>query len=315
MPGLLAIYRKELADHFGSRRFIILYLLVCLASLSATYTAGESVRSALAGNTVPGFVFLYLFTASSGTLPPFITFIGFLGPLVGLALAFDSINGEQNRGTLSRLLSQPIYRDAVINGKFLAGLTTVSAMLVSIVVVVSALGIRILGVLPTFDESVRLLAFLIVCILYVGFWMALSTMFSLLLRQTSTSALAGIATWIFCTFFVTMIASTAANAIVSVDQAMDAQTVIRNAELAQMISRVSPNTLFDEASTAILMPNIPTLSPMVMVSQTIGRLPNPLPLTQSLLLVWPQVVGLLALTSACFAAAYVKFMTQEIRSL
>ena len=39
-----------------------------------------------------------------------------------------------------------------------------------------------------------------------------------------------------------------------------------------------------------------------------------LPFTQSLLIVWPQVVGLLGMTSACFAAAYVAFMRQEVRA-
>src|SRR3990172_6304821 len=232
MPGLLAIYRKELADHFGSRRFIILYLLVCLASLSAAYTAGEAVRSALAGNTVPGFVFLYLFTASSGTLPPFVTFIGFLGPLVGLALAFDAINGEQNRGTLSRLLAQPIYRDSVINGKFLAGLTTVAVMLTSIVLVIYSLDVQLIGVVPTPEEAVRLAVFLVICILYVAFWMALATLFSLLLRQTATSALAGIASWIFFTFFLTMIVSTLTDALVAVDMT-DVDSVLNVANTQQ----------------------------------------------------------------------------------
>ena len=31
-------------------------------------------------------------------------------PLIAIALAFDSINGEFNRRTLSRVLAQPIYR-------------------------------------------------------------------------------------------------------------------------------------------------------------------------------------------------------------
>jgi ABC-2 type transport system permease protein len=30
--------------------------------------------------------------------------------------------------------------------------------------------------------------------------------------------------------------------------------------------------------------------------------------------VWPQIVGLIALTAACFAAAYVSFMRQEVRA-
>ena len=190
MRGLFAVYRKELADQLGSRRFIILFILILFAGLSSVYVAAQSIRDQVANSQN---VFLLMFTTSSGPLPPFFTFISFLGPLVGLALAFDSINGEWNRGTLSRLLAQPIYRDSVVNGKFLAALTTVAVMLTSIVVIVSALGIVELAVIPTSGELLRVIAFLIVCILYVGFWLALATTFSVLLHNTATAALAGIA--------------------------------------------------------------------------------------------------------------------------
>jgi len=314
MPGLLAVYRKELADHLGSRRFVILFLLICLAGLSSVYVAAQSIRDELTGASAPQYTFLLLFTTSSGPLPPFFTFISFLGPLVGLALAFDAINSEQNQGTLSRLLSQPIYRDAVINGKFLAALTTVAVMLIGIVMIVSALGIIRLGVIPTWEELLRLIAFLVVCILFVGFWLALATAYSVLFRQTATSALAGIATWIFFTFFIPMIADTLASALLTVTNVPITEIVLRFENYRRMLARLSPNTLFQEATVAILRPRVRTLGP-ILLREAIGMIPNPLPLKQSLLLIWPQAVGLLALTAFCFAAAYVKFMTQEIRSL
>jgi ABC-2 type transport system permease protein len=53
---------------------------------------------------------------------------------------------------------------------------------------------------------------------------------------------------------------------------------------------------------------------MMMIGIYSGLMPTPLPLSQSLMLVWPQLVGLVALTAICFAAAYIKFMGEEIRS-
>jgi ABC-2 type transport system permease protein len=85
-------------------------------------------------------------------------------------------------------------------------------------------------------------------------------------------------------------------------------------QLRQNLARLSPNTLFQEATLAILMPKVRTLGPILM-RDLIGMLPNPLPFTESLVLIWPQVAGLLALTAVCFAIAYVRFMTQEIRAL
>ena len=75
-----------------------------------------------------------------GALFSMVQFVAFFGPLIGLILGFDAINRERAQGTLVKLLSQPIYRDAVINGKFLAGATTITIMLVSIVLVISGSG-------------------------------------------------------------------------------------------------------------------------------------------------------------------------------
>ncbi len=152
MPGLLAVFRKEMADNFASRRFLIMFTLILLAGLSATYTAAQSIRADVnSADASTGFVFLRLFTVSSGSLPSFVAFVGFLGPLVGLAMGFDAINGEYARGTLSRVLSNPIFRDSVINGKFLAGVTTVAVMLISIALLLGGLGLRLIGIPPTGD--------------------------------------------------------------------------------------------------------------------------------------------------------------------
>ena len=44
------------------------------------------------------------------------------------------------------------------------------------------------------------------------------------------------------------------------------------------------------------------------------QLPSLLSLDQSILLVWPQIVALVAMTTAMFAAAYVLFLRQEVRA-
>ena len=40
----------------------------------------------------------------------------------------------------------------------------------------------------------------------------------------------------------------------------------------------------------------------------------PLPLSQSLLLIWPQITGLIAGLLVLFALAYVAFQRQEVRA-
>ncbi len=79
------------------------------------------------------------------------------------------------------------------------------------------------------------------------------------------------------------------------------------------LMRFSPAQLFSEATTTLLMPSVRSLGPLTM-EQLSGAIPSPLPLGQSLLLVWPQVTGLIAGTILFFALAYVNFMRKEIRS-
>ncbi len=311
MPGLMPIFRKELADHFSSKRFIILFLLVYLAGIAATYIAAQTIRSEVTETTE--FIFLKLFTTSGGILPPFLTFLTFLIPIIGITLGFDAINSERASGNLSRLLSQPIYRDSVINGKFLAGLATLTILLTSIIVLVAGMGLRMIGVPPSSEEALRLMVFLLTSIVYGAFWLALAILFSLLFERTATSALASISLWIFLFFFLFMISGVIADAVVPVTPDSPPELRVRHEEFKGMIERFSPSTLYEEAIIVLLVPSIRSLSPLL-ITQVEKMLPTPLPFEQSLLLIWPHLTSLIALSSLCFAVSYIKFMREEIRS-
>ncbi len=230
-----------------------------------------------------------------------------------MALGFDAINNEQSSGTLSRVLAQPLFRDSVINGKFLAGVATIAVMLLSIILIISGLGLRMIGIPPTLDEVFRVAIFLGISIVYVAFWMSLAVLFSILFRRAATSALAGIAVWIFFTFFMSMIAGVAADTIVPVNAESTTEVLLRHERAHQMVLRASPNTLFEEATIIALVPSFRTLGP-VLEREARGMLPNPLSLDQSLMIIWPHLTSLIALTLICFAISYVRFMRQEIRA-
>ncbi len=310
--GVGTVFRKELADHLNSRRFLILALLVVVTGFSSIYAASRGITKAGSGEGMD-FVFLRLFTNSGNSLPSFVAFISFLCPLVGLALGFDGINGERARGTLSRLLGQPIHRDAVINGKFLAGWAVMALMVISLGLIVAGVELIIIGVPPTLEELTRILLFLLLTIVYAGFWLGLSLLFSLLFRQTATSALAGISIWLLLTVFLGLLAGIAADIIVPVADEASQSIFLRNWTWRQNLSRFSPAILYWEAITTILTPEIRTLGP-VFLEQIEGAIPGTLPLGQSLLLIWPHLTGLVAATLLCFAASYIIFMRQEIRA-
>lgn len=309
----MPVMRKELADHLGSRRFAILFFVIVIAGVLATYQAGQSIRQDVAKAPEQTFVFLRLFT--SGNPVSFVSFVAFLGPLLGIAFGFDSINSEQQRGTLGRLLSQPVYRDDVINGKFLAGLGVVAVTMLCIFFIVAGLGLRMIGVPPTEDELIRLLFFVVISIIYVGFWLALAMLFSLLTKQAATSALASLAVWLFMAIFVTIFAGFIAGVFYPTTDNSPAQQVLDHVGLQQNVARLSPAALYGEATSAILDPELRSTSGLVLLSEAQGMVPGALSLNQSLLLVWPDITATIALTTICFGVAYYTFLRQEVRTL
>ncbi len=312
MRSILTIYRKELSDHFSSNRFLILLALIYIAGLSSTYVALTNIREAASGIT--SNVFLYLFTTGGDILPSFITFISFFIPIIGIIFGFDAINSEKHSGNLSRLLSQPIYRDNVINGKFLAGITTLGIIIASIVFIISGIGLFSIGVPPTAGEILRIFFFIFICIFYGGFWMGLSILFSVVMEKTAASILTAIAIWIFFMFFLPIIANAIANAMVPLDNATVAEQ-IRNFNIEHIISRISPATLFTESITVLLVPVGGNLLFRPIVESDVSQMIlNPLSVGQSMIQVWPQLVVIVALAIICFAASYIIFMRQEIRS-
>ncbi|HZD39621.1 MAG TPA: ABC transporter permease [Terriglobales bacterium] len=304
------VFWKELADHFSSRRFMILLIIIVLSALWATYASGQAIRQN--SETVPAhYAFLLLLTSSGETVFSLATFLGFFGPLVGIVLGFDAISGEYANGTLSRVLSQPIYRDDLINGKFLAGLATVAILWSSILLLVVGLGITLLGFPPNGEELWRMLIFTAVGVCYLGFWLALAMLFSLLFQKTVTAALASMAVWLFMILFMPVISQALAVAIVP--DASTPELIARQANILDLLGRFSPTLLYSESVRVLLDPTERVIG-VALQSQAEGLLATPLALGQSLNLIWPHIITLFGLVIVCFGISYIVFMRAEIRA-
>lgn len=321
MDGIFAIYRKEMEDHFSSMRFLLITALIVMVGVIIASMVGMSIQEELKGMAKPDFIFLLLFT-STGKLFSFVQFIGFFGPLIGIILGFDAINRERSGRTLSKLVAQPIYRDAIINGKFLAGVTMITIVMVSLVLIIAGLGIRLIGVVPGVEEVGRLLIYLVLSILYISFWLGAAILFSVVFRSTATSALASLAVWIGLSFFVGLGGSLLADAVAPMTQTADMQqaadSFLKNAEVQRVASLMSPATLYGDATSTILDPLRKTPRSFVLMGPmerlSLSRFQNPLPLPQSVVIVAPFLISIIAITFLCFGICYAIFMRQEIRS-
>jgi len=214
---------------------------------------------------------------------------------------------------LSLLVSQPIYRDSVINGKFLAALATAGVMTAAILALIGGVSIGRLGIVPNTAEIARSAVFFLASMLYISFWLSLAILFSILFDKTSTSALAALGVWIVLGFFIHMIAGIIADQIVPLGADSTPQELIRHEELRIAIMRFSPAYLLQEVSLAMLNPAVRILGPFS-PNRLQGLIPSPLSLGQSLMVIWPQLTVLAALSIVCFGVSYVAFMRREIRS-
>lgn len=322
--GWMIVGTKEFGDHLLSARFLVLVLVMALAAAVPLYFLSGQIRDAAEAATaqVPAlFLALFWLTPSVNsdiTLPSVVGFIGIVGPLLGLAFSFDAVNGERAEGTLPRLLSQPIHRDDVINGKFAAGLSVIGLVLIAAILAVTAFALIRLGMIPDPSELLRAIVWLLVTFVYISMWLAFGMLLSVVVRRAATSALIGFGVWVLLTFFGRFLVSLVAGVLVAVPSTAQEQVDAINAQAN--LFRLLPDTLYREASLVLLNPQS-SVAQQISTPSTVGgfeqaqqQVASLLSLDQSFIFIWPQVVALVALTVACFAVAYVMFMRQEVRA-
>src|SRR5262249_9861394 len=192
--GLGTVYVKELTDHISSIRMLVLEILIFLIGCVIVYFVIDSIRQTTAEDP---FVLLKLFTESQLSIVSLQFILGLMMPLMAIALGFDAVNSEHSRRTLSRILSQPIYRDALLAGKFLGALTTIAISLLCLWLLVVGLGMKWLGVPPSGEEVARSLAFMGITLAYAGVWLALAMLLSIVTRPAGTAGVGAPGVWLF----------------------------------------------------------------------------------------------------------------------
>lgn len=317
MAGALTVCRKEIADHLGSKRYIVLFALILILSIMSAYQGSEYIRN----NPRAGFIAIFS-GAQYGF--SFVQLMVFFGPIIGLALGFDAINKERTSGTLSVLLSQPVYRDSVINGKFLGGASALALLAVSTIAIMCGVAVPFLGFGPTLEDISRITLVTLLTILYLDFWLSLGLLYSTVTKKTSTSILMSVATWLFCSVVITIIATLIANTFAPVQMprgvGVNATRYFETPEYRELlqrrftiqanIQRISPAYLYSEATSSILGVTGGTFG---FIGPQVGSPYRPLELTQGVLASWPQITALAVGLIICFVASYISFLRLEIR--
>jgi len=312
MPSMFTVALKEFSDIVKGRRFIILVVVFGLLLTVAIASVYLTVVQNIPGVAMPrGFLGRAAYTL--------VSMMSYFAPIIGLALGFDAISGEREKGTLKIVLAQPVYRDIVINGKFLAALLAIT-LAVSIASIVSVGGsILVLGVTPTSEEVARLALFVVFSVLFAMTYYGIAILLSTVSKRTTQSMIIGVVLWAVFSFVIPIIASLVAFTIRPIRFAQnitspeERQRLIEEmrsrATITETINSFTPNHHFSRIAQYIL--NVYTkivIGPRQAPTDT-----RNISIMESLTSAWPNILVLVLVTAITFIASYMIFVRQEIR--
>ncbi len=115
--------------------------------------------------------------------------------LFAILFAFDSVNGEKERGTLRLSFANSVPRASYIFGKLLGSFLALALPLL-IPVLIGMLLLPLMGLTLSNNEWVRLGLFVICGLLYLGVFLTLSVFISCLTQRSSSSFLFLLVIWV-----------------------------------------------------------------------------------------------------------------------
>jgi len=353
MAGIFVVAKKEFIDHVMGRKFLVILAILMIISLLAMYQGVESYNEQLESyKEQTAEIEEHPEGMSRGWMPekPSILFVfqmmsalfGILGAILAIAIGFNLISGEKESGSLKSLLSHPVFRDTVINGKALGGMGALGfAMLVMTLLSIGIL--MMLGIMPTGDEFVRILVFMGFTLLFMFSFFAIALMCSTIAKN-STRAITYTLVIFIVISFVMPIAGTfvgmqlagdmpefsgmARQEInesedISKEEQIEEQERIREERqeemqeywekvmgIQEMFSIADPKSNFDKVSAAVLNPRFQSFH---MFFGPMEEPPAETSIPEALGMVWKNLLVLVLFPVVMFAIAYVKFMRMDIR--
>jgi ABC-2 type transport system permease protein len=217
MNATMKIARKEIMDALRNKLFLITLGLLLLLTVVSIILGALQVRAAMTdyNNSIE-----FLKSMGKTELPPkpnlnplaaskeFVNYIGMLGALLAMLLGNHAIVKEKRSGTLKLILSRPVYRDSLLNGKLLGNLGLLAGISV-MVGIITCISLQFVGsVSLSGDEFLRMIFFFIMSFLYMTVFMVLAAAISLMSRNGNKALLMTIILWLVFAFVFPQIGDT-----------------------------------------------------------------------------------------------------------
>ena len=351
MAGISVVAKKEFFDHVMGKKFMVILAILMIISLLAMHQGVESYNKQLDSyKERTAEIEEHPAGMPPGGMPekPSILFVfqmmsmlfGILGAILAIAIGFNLISGEKESGSLKSLLSHPVFRDTIINGKALGGMGALGfAMLVMTLMSIGIL--MMLGIMPTGDEFVRILVFMGFTLLFMFSFFAIALMCSTVAKNSTRAITYTLVIFIVISFVMPISGSFVGMRLagdmpeypgmarqeineseggVSEEEQERIQEEFQEwwdnvIEVKEMFSIGDPKSNFEKVSSAVLNPGLQSSSVSFGSSSTtrITGSRAETSIFEALGMVWKNLLVLLVFPVIMFAIAYVKFMRMDIR--
>ncbi|MBC7109880.1 MAG: ABC transporter permease [Archaeoglobi archaeon] len=349
MHPVLNVARKEFFDHLTSKRFLI--LLVAMLFISAiSLSEGiqdykeqlenykETLSEIESGSleVPPGYMPSKpspLFIFQSMNLQ-----ITMIGVILAIAMGFDLISGERERGSLKVLLSHPLFRDDVINGKALGGLLALF-LAISVITLLSLSATLIFGIVPSAEELLRIVTYVLFSTLYLFVFFSISLMTSVIMKNSTNALILSLIIFIVLSAFIPILSWQITEKIVGeppeppefriVTPVTEGGEVVvkpveisdeemqeyrekmreyweKRARIQEFFNLLDPSSNYNRISYAILSPYYYTSSPFGEAEKKEGLL-------EIISALWRNIMSLIVYPIVTYGIAYMKFMRMDVR--
>ena len=221
LDRLFNVARKEFSDHITSRRFIIILGLLLVISTISIYDGIENYNNSLEAYTEqlqhmeefadpykswmpqkPSIMYVFISMMSYMTM---------LGGILAIAIGFDLVSKEKETRSLKSLLSHPVYRDEIINGKALGGIGALGfAMALALAIAVAML--LLFSVVPTVEEFAAILVFGAVSLGFLLAYFAVALTMSTAAKESGNALIYTLVIFFAVSSLLPMFGAMAANA-------------------------------------------------------------------------------------------------------
>ena len=355
--GLFNVARKEFVDHLTSKKFILILALFLIISAYSMHVGMDHYNMRLESykeqvSQIKEEVPVTMWMPEKPSILLIFQRLHFvmslLGAILAIAIGFDLITREKERGSLKSLLSHPVYRDEIINGKAVGGILAL-VLSVGIAFIILFAMLLLFSIVPDLDEFWRIVLFGAVTVLCLLTYFSIALMASTVSKDSGRALMYALVIVLALSFAMPMLGGMVAESVVGerpeppVFQSPEGIEIYESGKVIKQIGPMnkeeeeeweryreerkayndkkwairdafeifSPDGNYMAVSISLTDPYVTEVHGGSWSSHyTLGDTTS---IQESLEKVWKNIFALFILPVIFFAIAYIKFMRMDIR--